>query len=168
MTHPHIEAGLNKQIGLEGFASMYYLSMASWCESKGLRGMAAFLYRQSDEERMHMLKLFHYINDREGLAIVPAMEAPPVAFDSLQAVLEAILAHEKKVSAEINQLAAACMEARDYTTLQFLQWYVNEQIEEESMARQLLDTWKLLGNDQNNQYIFDRDLMLASKTPSAK
>ena len=73
MISSKIEGALNRQIDLEGYASMYYLAMASWCEVKGFNGIASFLYHHSDEERMHMLKLFHYINDRGGHAIVPGL-----------------------------------------------------------------------------------------------
>jgi ferritin len=137
---------------------MYYLAMASWCQVKGYNGVASFLYHHSDEERMHMLKLFHYINDRGGHAIVPAFAAPQKDFKGINEIFAIVLSHEIKVSNEINALVELCMEEKDYTTHNFLQWYVAEQIEEETLARNVLDKLKLIGEDKGGMYLFDRDL----------
>jgi ferritin len=158
MISSKIEEALNRQIDLEGFSSMYYLSMASWCELKGYNGIAQFLYHHSDEERTHMLKLFRYINDRGGHALVPGLESPPKDFQSIQGIFEIVHSHEVKVSNEINALVELCIQEKDYTTHNFLQWYVTEQIEEESLARNVLDKLKLIGEDKGGMYLFDRDL----------
>lgn len=158
MISSKIEAALNRQIDLEGYSSMYYLAMGSWCEVKGYNGVAKFLYHHSDEERMHMLKLFHYINDRGGHAIVPAFAAPQPNFASIQEIFEIVHSHEVKVSNEINALVELCIGEKDYTTHNFLQWYVTEQIEEESLARQIIDKLSLIGEDKGGMYLFDRDL----------
>jgi ferritin len=158
MISSKIEAALNRQIDLEGYASMYYLSMASWCEVKGFNGIASFLYHHSDEERMHMLKLFRYINDRGGHAIVPGLQSPPKDYESIRAIFDTVLSHEVKVSNEINALVALCIDEKDYTTHNFLQWYVAEQIEEETLARNVLDKLNLIGDDKGGMYLFDRDL----------
>ena len=158
MISSKIEAALNRQVDLEAYSSMYYLSMAAWCEVKGYNGIAQFLYHHSDEERMHMLKLFRYINDRGGHAVVPGLESPHKDFQSIQAIFEIVHSHEVKVSNEINALVELCMQEKDYTTHNFLQWYVTEQIEEESLARNILDKLKLIGEDKGGMYLFDRDL----------
>lgn len=158
MISKKIETALNKQVELEGFSSQYYLAMASWAEVKGINGVAHFLFKQSDEERMHMMKLLRFINERGGHGIVPALEKPPVDFKSVQAVFEEVLVHETKVSAEINHLVEICLQEKDYTTHNFLQWYVSEQIEEEALARNVLDKLKLIGGDKSGLYFFDRDL----------
>lgn len=158
MISSKIDAALNKQIDLEGFSSMYYLAMGSWAEVKGYNGVAQFLYHHSDEERTHMLKLFHYINDRGGHAIVPPFAAPQTDFKNIQEIFEIVHSHEVKVSNEINALVDLCMQEKDYTTHNFLQWYVTEQIEEESLARQILDKLKLIGEDKGGMYLFDREL----------
>ncbi len=158
MISSKIEEALNRQIDLEGYASLYYLSMASWCEVKGFKGIAQFLYHHSDEERMHMLKLFHYINDRGGHAVVPGLQSPPKDYASIRAIFETVLSHEVKVSNEINALVELCINEKDYTTHNFLQWYVAEQIEEESLARNILDKLNLIGDDKGGMYLFDRDL----------
>lgn len=157
-----IQNALNKQIELEASSSQYYLAMASWADTQGFDGVAQFLYRHSDEERMHMLKLFKFINERGGNAIVPALKQPPQTFASLNAIFEHIFEHEVMVSNEINNLVEICLKEKDYTTHNFLQWYVSEQIEEEALARKILDKLKLIGGDKGGLYLFDRDLQTLS------
>jgi ferritin len=164
MISSKIETALNRQIDLEGFSSMYYLAMASWCQVKGYNGVAAFLYHHSDEERMHMLKLFHYINDRGGHGIVPSFAAPQNDYKDIHEVFDIVLSHEIKVSNEINALVECCIAEKDYTTHNFLQWYVAEQIEEETLARNIIDKLKLTGEDKGGLYLFDRDLQTLGLT----
>ena len=164
MLSTKISNALNKQIELEAFSSQYYLSMASWAETQGLNGIAAFLFTHADEERMHMLKLIRFVNERGGHGIVPALKQPPVTFKSVKAVFEEILKHEIVVTSEINGLVEITLSGKDYTTHNFLQWYVSEQIEEEAMARQIVDKLKLFGDDKSGLYFFDRDLeVMAAK-----
>jgi ferritin len=153
-----VETALNQQIALEAASSQYYLAMASWAETQGLEGVAAFLYAQSDEERMHMLKLVKYVNERGGQALIPALKAQPQTFKSVQFVFEEVLSHEVLVSGEINNCVEICLKEKDYTTHNFLQWYVSEQIEEEATARRILDKLKFIGGDKGGLYFFDRDL----------
>ena len=159
MLHPTIEAALNKQVRSEAESSQLYLAMASWCESQGLEGTAKFFYLHSDEERMHMLKLFKYINERGGHAVVTDLEQPKVEFESLNQVCEILLQHEIAVSESINELVYLCLENKDYTTHNFLQWFVAEQIEEEALARAILDKLNLIGEDKGGLYLFDRDIV---------
>ncbi len=154
-----VENSLNKQIELEANASQFYLAMASWAETKGLEGVASFLYRHSDEERMHMLKLIKYVNERGGHAIVPSLKKPPKLFDCLSHVFQDLLNHEIMVTQEINKVVDICLKDKDYTTHNFMQWYVAEQIEEEALARHILDKLKLIGDDKGGLYLFDRDIV---------
>lgn len=158
MVSNKVEAALNKQIEFEATSSQYYLAMASWAETQGLGGIAQFLYAQSDEERQHMLKLIKYVNERGGQALIPAMKQQPQKFKSINFVFEEVLRHEVMVSNEINGLVDICLKEKDYTTHNFLQWYVAEQIEEEALARKILDKLKLIGDDKGGMYLFDRDL----------
>lgn len=158
MLSPQVSKSLNKQIELEGFSSQYYLAMASWAETQGLNGVSAFLYTHADEERLHMLKLIKFVNERGGHGVVPALKQPPVTFKSVKSVFEEILKHEIKVTNEINALVDSTLKEKDYTTHNFLQWYVSEQIEEEALARQIVDKLKLIGDDKGGLYFFDRDL----------
>lgn len=158
MVSKKVEIALNKQIEFEAASSQYYLAMASWAETDGLTGVAEFLFAQSDEERMHMLKLVKYINERGGKALIPALKQQPQKFKSIQYVFEEVLKHEVFVSSEINGLVEICLKEKDYTTHNFLQWYVAEQIEEEALVRKILDKLKLIGDDKGGMYLFDRDL----------
>lgn len=153
-----VSKALNKQIELEGSSSQFYLAMASWAETQGLNGIAAFLYQHADEERMHMLKLIRFVNERGGHGVIPMLKQPPVTFKSVKSVFEEILKHEIRVTAEINGLVDTTLKVKDYTTHNFLQWYVSEQIEEEALARQIVDKLKLIGDDKGGLYFFDRDL----------
>jgi ferritin len=148
---------LNHQILLEAQASNSYLAMASWAEIKGFEGTSKFFYSQSSEERSHMLKLFHYINERGGHAIVPTTTDVKLQFNTIQDLFSAFLESEKHVSAEINNLVEGTLAEKDYTTHNFLQWYVAEQIEEERVSRMLIDRLDLIGSDKAGLYLFDRD-----------
>ena len=152
-----IEKILNRQVEREGYSSLLYLSMASWAENSGYPGIAQWLYAQSNEELEHMLKFIHYINDRGGKAVIPGLETPPNEFESVQALFEAVLKHEQFVSQSINEIVTACIEEQDHTTNNWVQWFVTEQIEEESSVQELLDKLVLVGN--HNLYMFDRDIM---------
>lgn len=158
MLNEKVEKALNKQIELELFSSQLYLAMASWAEKNGYNGSANFLYAHTDEERGHMLRLFHYVNDRGSHAIVPKIEQPKTEYVSVQAVFEEILEHEKMISSEINNLVGICYEEKDFTTTNFLQWYVQEQIEEETLFSTILDKLNLLGGDKARLYMFDNEM----------
>ncbi|NPA44717.1 MAG: ferritin [Chlorobi bacterium] len=159
-----VEKALNKQIELELFSSQLYLAMASWAEKTGFNGSANFLYMHSDEERMHMLKLFHYVNDRGGHAIVPSVEQPNLEYKSIHDVFKEIFEHEKMITAAINELVGLCYEEKDFTTVSFLQWYVEEQIEEESLFSNILDKFNLLGGDKAKMYMFDSEMEKMAST----
>lgn len=167
MISQKIEKALNQQVELEAASSQYYLAMASWAETQGMNGIAHFLFKHSDEERMHMLKLVRYVNERGGAATIPALKAPPQTFKSVQFVFEEVLRHEELVSNEINKLVAICLKEHDYTTHNFLQWYVSEQIEEEALSRRVLDKIRLLGGDKSSVYLLDRDLEILANRGTA-
>ncbi len=153
-----VSNALNTQIELEASSSQYYLAMASWAETQGLNGISTFLYGHADEERMHMLKLIKFVNERGGHGIVPSLKQPPATFKSVKSIFEEVLKHEMKVTNEINNLVETTLKEKDYTTHNFLQWYVSEQIEEEALARKIVDKLKLIGDDKGGLYFFDRDL----------
>ncbi|MBF0595934.1 ferritin [Faecalibacter rhinopitheci] len=150
---------LNKQIKLEGDSSQLYLAMASWAETKGLEGTANFLYSHADEERQHMLKLIKFVNERGGKAFVPQIEEPKQDFTTLKEVFTAILKHEIFVSESINEIVFLTFENKDFPTHNFLQWFVSEQIEEEKLARNVLDKLEMIGEDKGGLYLFDRDIV---------
>ena len=153
-----MEKALNDQIRVEAESSQAYLSMASWAEVKGLEGISQFMYKHSDEERMHMLKLIKYVNERGGHAYITDLKAPETEFGTFQKMFQDLYDHEIFVSRSINELVHVSLEEKDYATHNFLQWYVAEQIEEEALARTILDKINLIGNDKGGLYLFDRDV----------
>lgn len=163
-----IQQALNDQILKEGSSSQFYLSMASWAENQGYNGTAKFLYQHSDEERFHMLKLVRFINERGGVAEIPAVEKPPIKFESLERIFESLLEHEISVTESINNLVDICLQEKDYTTHNFVQWYVNEQLEEEALARTILDKVKMIGKDKGGMYLLDRDLENSAISPDTE
>jgi ferritin len=164
MLSKEIEKALNAQITIEAESSQVYLSMASWAETQGFEGVAAFMYTHSDEERMHMLKLVKFINERGGHAKISKLNAPPDSFGSFKEMFQNLFDHEVMVSASINDLVHISLEQRDYATHNFLQWYVAEQIEEEALARTILDKINLIGDDKGGLYLFDNDVKLLTVT----
>jgi len=158
MLSKRLEEALNNQIRIEAESSQIYLSMACWAEVQGLEGVAGFMYAHSDEERMHMLKLVRYVNERGGHAVISELKQPQKDFGTFQKMFEELYNHEIFVSKSINDLVEITLEERDYATNNFLQWYVAEQIEEESLARTVLDKINLIGDDKGGLYLFDRDI----------
>ena len=158
MLSKNMEKALNGQIRIEAESSQVYLSMASWAEIKGLEGISQFMYKHSDEERMHMLKLVKYVNERGGQSEISALTQPKAVFESFQKMFEDLYEHEIFVSKSINELVHVALEEKDYATHNFLQWFVAEQMEEEALARTILDKINLIGNDKSGLYLFDRDV----------
>ncbi len=168
MLSKKVEEALNDQIRIEAESSQVYLSMASWAEVKGLEGIAQFMYAHSDEERMHMLKLVKFVNERGGHAHVSELKAPKHDFSTFQKMFQELYEHELFVSNSINELVHITLQEKDYATHNFLQWYVAEQIEEEALARTILDKINLIGNDKGGLYLFDRDVQQITVESAAK
>ncbi|WP_035806152.1 ferritin [Lunatimonas lonarensis] len=152
------EKKLNKQIEMEGRSSAYYLSMASWCEMMGFSNSAKFLYDHADEERQHMLKLFKYINDAGGHAIQPEITGIRHNFNSLREIFELILEHEIEVTKSINTIVDHCFMVKDFATFSFMQWYVTEQREEETVARRALELFDIIGEEGIGLWTIDQEL----------
>lgn len=163
-----IEEKLQGQIEKEASSSQLYLSMACWADVKGFSGAANFLYAHSDEERMHMLKLVKFVNERGGHATVPALSKPQKDFDSLQSVFKSILDHEILVTESINNIITACLKENDHTTNNFMQWYISEQMEEEQLARSIIDKLEMIGSDTASLFLFDKDLEAESQNHGAE
>lgn len=168
MLTKRIEEALNAQVTVEAESSQVYLSMASWAETLGFEGVATFMYAHSDEERQHMLKLVKFINERGGHAKVSELAAPPISFGSFKEMFQNLFDHEVKVSKSINDLVDITLQEKDYATHNFLQWYVSEQIEEEALARNILDKINLIGDDKGGLYLFDNDVKQLITLPGAE
>ncbi|MGD0754717.1 MAG: ferritin [Bacteroidales bacterium] len=164
MLNKKIEDISNRQVEREGYSSNLYLAMASWAENNGLSGVAGWMYSQSDEERIHMLKFIKYINERGGKAVMPALKKPASDFKSVEDVFKEVLKHEEFVTASINEIVALTLEEKDFNTHNFLQWFLMEQVEEEASVRIVLDKLHLVG--KNNMYEFDRDILSLRKPAS--
>lgn len=149
---------LNQQIAIEAKASAGYLAMASWCDVHGYKNAADFLYAQSTEEREHMLKLVHYINNVGGHALQPEITNIQQSFQSLQAVFEIAFTRETQVTQSIHHLVEHCWNQKDLATFNFLQWYVAEQIEEENIARQILELFDVIGKEGIGLYMIDKEI----------
>lgn len=158
MLSKKIEKLLQEQIEIESNSSYAYLAMASWCDVNGMEGGATFFYKQSDEERIHMLKLFKYVNEKGGQAVAPVNKKARTDFKDIIELVKYFHASEKSVSDAVNKLVYVATQEQDYTTLNFLQWYVSEQHEEETLARTLLDKIKLIGTGANGLYLIDNEI----------
>jgi len=158
MLKSSIEEKLQSQIEKEGTSSQIYLAMACWAEVKGFGGVAEFLYNHSDEERMHMLKLVKFVNERGGHATVPKLDSPQKDYKDLMSVFQSILEHEIMVTESINDIISLCLEEKDHTTNNFMQWYIAEQLEEEQLARTIIDKLTMIGSDTASLFLFDKEL----------
>lgn len=158
MIKAEVEKAIINQIKNEEHSSRLYLSMASWCQVNGYPGASAFLYKQTDEERMHQLKFVHYLNDRAGYSQLMALDNPTAEYKSLLDVFEKVMIHEEFITASINDLYEIALNNKDYTTGNYLQWFINEQIEEESTMHGILDKMKLAGNEAGGLFHIDKEL----------
>lgn len=157
MLKKKVEDICNRQVEREGYSSNLYLAMAIWAETSGFGGIAEWLYAQSDEEKMHMMKFIRYINERGGKTVIPAFKKPPAEYKNIEEMFKEVLKHEEFVTASINEIVELTLQEKDYSTHNFLQWFVMEQVEEESSVRTIIDKLQLIG--KNNLYQFDRDIM---------
>lgn len=145
--HVDIMDLLNEQIKKEAQSSAIYLAMASWCDQNALTYSAKFFYEQSLEEREHMMKIFHFINDNGGTAYSPAVDSISHDFNSLEEIFETALDQEIAITKSIHNIVFRCRKVQDLTTEHFLQWFVQEQMEEEQTIRRALDLFDLMGTD---------------------
>ena len=158
MISKKVEKAIIHQIQLEEQSSRIYMAMASWSEVNGFSGAAKFLYHHSDEERIHMTKLIKYLNDKGGHATLQNLDTPDADYKGLLDVFEQILKHEEFITASINKLFEIAFTEKDFTTSQFLQWYIEEQIEEESLFKGILDKFRLAGNQTGGLFHLDKEL----------
>jgi len=144
----NMQIALNNQILLESNASNNYLAMASWCEITGYDGGASFFYAQSYEERTHMLKIVHYLNNLGVPAVIPATKLPASNFKSLEFILKTALTSEQTVTSAIHKMVEIAQKDKDYPTYAFLEWFVNEQVQEETKFETLIKKFELIGRDK--------------------
>jgi len=165
--NPAVEKALNEQINAEFYSAYLYLSMSSWFDSIGLRGFATWERVQAMEERDHALKIFDYVLARGGRAIMQPIAAPPTEWMDPKDAFETQMAHEIKVTGLINNLVNLSMDEKDHATVNFLQWFVNEQVEEEENARTILEQLKMISQEKGAGllYMLDKELGTRVYTP---
>jgi ferritin len=149
---------LNQQIMMESKSSAIYLAMASWCDVIGYKESATYLYEQAEEEREHMLKIFHYVNDAGGRAFQPDVTDIQQNFTSLREIFELALQQEIKVSHAIHRIVEHCWKNQDIATFNFMQWFVQEQIQEETTARKILELFDVIGEAGVGLYFIDKEI----------
>jgi len=154
---------MNDQINLEFFSSNLYLQMSAWADFKGYEGVADFLKEHADEEMMHMSKLFGYVSETGSLPVIGQIDSPEADYSSLEALFEKIYEHEKLVTKSINGLVEVAFSEKDFSTFQFLQWYVAEQHEEEHLFSSILDKIKLIGTEGKGLYFLDKEIGAMTK-----
>lgn len=158
MLKPKIQDALNDQINAELYSSYLYLSMAAYFESKSLPGMAHWMEMQAQEELGHVVKFFHFINDRDGRVTLAQVEGPKTEWESPLDAFKDAHAHECMISGRINDLTSLADSEGDHTVSTFLQWFVTEQIEEEANAKGLVDKLKLVGDNGVALFMVDAEL----------
>lgn len=149
---------LNDQFNVELLAGYYYVAMAAYCESEDLSGFANFFNVQAQEEYTHAMKFFDFINDMGGRVTAKAMEEPKNDYNSLVETFEVALDHEKMVTSKINNLMDLATEEKDYPTISFLQWFIDEQLEEENSMESILIKLNRMGENFRGIYMMDKEL----------
>lgn len=158
---------LNKQINAETFSAYLYMSMAAWFESKNLMGFANWMKIQTQEELFHAQKFYDYINERGSRVLLDAIDKPETEWKSALDVFEASFAHELKITGMINDLVALSREENDNATYNMLQWFVAEQVEEESSVDAVVQKLKLIGDFGPGIFMVDQELAGRVFTPPA-
>lgn len=153
-----MQEAINEQINAEMYSGYMYLSMAAYCDDANLPGFANWMRAQAKEELEHAMKFYDYVNERGGRVVLKAIEQPPTEFDSPLAVFEETYKHEQKVTGLIHKLYAQAVEEKDYASQTFLQWYIDEQVEEEDNASSILEQLKMVADSKMGLFTIDRQL----------
>jgi len=168
MLSQDLQTAINSQIKNEYYSSYLYLSMAAYCESINFSGFAGWLRRQSDEELTHALRFFDYMLDRDGRVVLDKIGQPPSEFGSLLEMFTQVLEHEKEVSGMINRLYELAVSESDHATAVELQWFIQEQVEEEKSASDMVENIKLAGDNSAALLMLDRQLAGENTTAPAE
>lgn len=158
MISDNMKDAFNKQINAELYSSYLYLSMSAYFESINLPGFANWMRCQAQEELVHAMKFYNFMNDRGGRVSLAAIDGPPVKWESPLHAFQDAYAHEQKVTALINNLVDLATAGKDHASTSFLQWFVNEQVEEESSADKVVQQLHLAGENGSGLFMIDREL----------
>ena len=167
MVNNKIEGALNQQLNAELYSSYLYLSMSAYFQSINLPGFANWMRVQAQEELVHAMKFYDFINERGGRVMLQQVKAPPAEWSSPLDVFENAYKHEQKVTGLINDLVNLAVGERDHATNIFLQWFVTEQVEEEASADEVVQKLKLVGDDSGGLFMLDGEMGQRVFTPPA-
>jgi ferritin len=158
---------LNEQVNKEMYSAYLYLSMSAHCTNVGLNGFANWFMVQYQEETFHAMKIYNYINEQGEKVVLQAIEKPPSDFGTPLEMFQATLKHEQFITKSIHDLVTLALEEKDYATQIFLQWFVTEQIEEESNDNEIISKLKLIGDNTSSLFVLDKELSVRVFTPPA-
>lgn len=167
MLQKKITEALNVQINKELFSEYLYLSMAAWFAAEGLSGFENFFIVQAQEERFHAMKFYRFVNERGGRVLLQKLEQPQTDFSSVQEIFQLALEHEIFISNSINEIMDLAITEKDHATKSMLNWFVDEQVEEEASMQTILDKLKLIGGNGQGMLMLDKDLAARVFTPPA-
>lgn len=167
MISKKIEQALNDQINAELYSAYLYLSMVAYFESVNLSGFAAWMRAQTQEEVVHAMKIYDYVNERGGRVVLESIAEPPAKWESPLAAFEAAYKHEQLVTGRINDLVDLAIKEKDHAANTFLQWFVNEQVEEETSADAVVQQLKMAEGAPGALFMIDRELGQRAFTPPA-
>ncbi len=158
MLNKKMEQSLNEQMNRELYSAYLYLSMSSYCTNKGLKGFANWFMVQYHEEMFHAMKFYEYINLQGGRAVLKAISQPPSSFESPLDMFNKTLEHEQFITKSINELMELAISEKDHATQIILQWYVTEQVEEESNDNEIISQLKIIKDDPQGIMLLDKEL----------
>lgn len=164
MPNQKVLKALNEQLNAELFSSYQYLAMAAFFESQNFKGFSQWMKMQSSEEYAHAMKFYDFIQDTNGNVELQKIDSPKLSWNSPLELFEEVLKHEKSISSKINNLYELSMNEKDYPTSVFLQWFITEQVEEESSATDIVERLKMIGDNKNGLFYLDRELGFRGKS----
>ncbi|HCX72126.1 MAG TPA: ferritin [Candidatus Cloacimonas sp.] len=165
MISEKLQDAINEQINRELYSGYLYLSMAAYFDSMNLPGFASFMKVQLEEERFHTMKFYDFVNERGGRVVLKKIAQPPVDFDSPVEVFELSLKHEQSVTKMINELMDLAIAENDHAAKSFLNWYVDEQVEEENTMNGIVNKLKMVGGKGHGMLMMDNELATRTFTP---
>jgi len=165
MLKKNIEQAINKQINAELWSGYLYLSMSTYFHSINLDGFATWMRVQAQEELAHAMRFYDHVVERGGRVKLTSIEAVPTEWKSPLHAFEETYAHEQKVTGLINNIMKQAVDEKDYATMNMLQWFIDEQVEEEASADEILQKLKLIGNEGSGLFMIDRELAQRVFTP---
>ena len=153
-----MEKAINQQINYELYSEYYYLAMAAYCESIDLAGFAAWMIAQAEEERQHAMRLFKFLIDRDGRVVLDKIDKPQTEYKSILNMFEHVLEHERFVTSKITELYELAVKENDYPAQVELQWFIQEQVEEEKTAKDIIQQLKWIGDQSVALYMLDQKM----------